>query len=88
MESVGRRADLGASAPSSTANAATSEPPMVTSGLRIGTPAMTTRGFGSEESALVGQLIAEVLDKPGDEAHLRRVRDRVNQLTARFPVYG
>ena len=48
---------------------------------------MTTRGFGQEESALVGQLIADVLDRPADEAHLGRIRQRVNQLTARFPVY-
>jgi glycine hydroxymethyltransferase len=63
------------------------EKPFVTSGIRVGSPAMTTRGFGKEESALVGQLIADVLDKPADEAHLARVRERVNQLTARFPVY-
>jgi glycine hydroxymethyltransferase len=63
------------------------EKPFVTSGIRLGSPAMTTRGFGQEESALVGQLIADVLEKPGDEAHLRRIRERVNQLTARFPVY-
>ena len=64
------------------------EKPFVTSGIRVGSPAMTTRGFGKEESALVGQLIADVLDRPADEAHLARVRERVNQLTARFPVYG
>ena len=63
------------------------EKPFVTSGVRVGSPAMTTRGFGSEESALVGQLIADVLDKPADDAHLARIRERVNQLTARFPVY-
>jgi glycine hydroxymethyltransferase len=63
------------------------EKPFVTSGIRVGSPAMTTRGFGKEESTLVGQLIADVLDKPADEAHLARIRERVNQLTARFPVY-
>ena len=63
------------------------EKPFVTSGIRVGSPAMTTRGFGKEESALVGQLIADVLEKPEDDAHLARVRERVNQLTARFPVY-
>ena len=63
------------------------EKPFVTSGIRLGSPAMTTRGFGQEESALVGQLIADVLDKPAVEAHLARVRQRVDQLTARFPVY-
>ena len=63
------------------------EKPFVTSGIRLGSPAMTTRGFGKEESALVGQMIADVLEKPADEAHLARVRERVDQLTARFPVY-
>jgi len=63
------------------------EKPFVTSGIRLGSPAMTTRGFGKEESALVGQLIADVLEKPSDDAHLRVIRERVNQLTARFPVY-
>jgi len=63
------------------------EKPFVTSGIRVGSPAMTTRGFGKEESALVGQLIADVLEKPSDDTHLARVRARVNQLTARFPVY-
>ena len=64
------------------------EKPFVTSGVRLGSPAMTTRGFGTQESALVAQLIAEVLDKPSDDAHLARIRERVNQLTAKFPVYG
>ena len=63
------------------------EKPFVTSGIRLGSPAMTTRGFGKEESALVGQMIADVLEKPADEAHLARVRERVDQLTARFPDY-
>jgi glycine hydroxymethyltransferase len=63
------------------------EKPFVTSGIRVGSPAMTTRGFGKEESTLVGQLIADALDKPADDAHLGRIRERVNALTARFPVY-
>ncbi|MEO6269779.1 MAG: serine hydroxymethyltransferase [Lautropia sp.] len=63
------------------------EKPFVTSGVRLGSPAMTTRGFGTQESALVAQLIAEVLDKPSDDAHLARIRERVNQLTEKFPVY-
>jgi glycine hydroxymethyltransferase len=63
------------------------EKPFVTSGIRVGSPAMTTRGFGQEESELVGELIADVLEKPGDDAHLARIRERVNTLTARFPVY-
>ena len=64
------------------------EKPFVTSGLRVGSPAMTTRGFGTEEARLVGELISDVLDKPNDEAHLAAVRERVDALTARFPVYG
>ncbi len=64
------------------------EKPFVTSGIRVGSPAMTTRGFGTEEARLVGELISDVLDKPNDEAHLAAVRERVDELTARFPVYG
>ncbi|MBF1247621.1 MAG: serine hydroxymethyltransferase [Lautropia mirabilis] len=64
------------------------EKPFVTSGIRVGAPAMTTRGFGTEEARLVGELISDVLDKPNDEAHLAAVRERVDALTARFPVYG
>ena len=64
------------------------EKPFVTSGIRVGSPAMTTRGFGTEEARLVGELSSDVLDKPNDEAHLAAVRERVDALTARFPVYG
>ena len=64
------------------------EKPFVTSGIRVGSPAMTTRGFGTEEARLVGELISDVLDKPNDEAHLAAVRERVDALTARFLVYG
>ncbi len=63
------------------------EKPMVTSGVRIGTPAMTTRGFKDEEARLTANLIADVLDNPRDEANLAAVREKVNALTARFPVY-
>jgi glycine hydroxymethyltransferase len=63
------------------------EKPFVTSGIRVGSPAMTTRGFGKAESVLVGELIADVLEKPQDEANLRRVRGKVAELTARYPVY-
>ena len=62
------------------------EKPMVTSGVRIGTPAMTTRGFKDEEARLTAHLIADVLDKPHDEANIAAVRAKVNALTARFPV--
>ena len=63
------------------------EKPMVTSGVRIGTPAMTTRGFGEEEARLTAHMIADVLDKPRDPDNIAAVRARVNALTARFPVY-
>lgn len=60
---------------------------MVTSGVRIGTPAMTTRGFGDEEARLTANLIADVLDNPRDDANIAAVRARVHALTSRFPVY-
>jgi len=63
-------------------------PPFVTSGLRIGTPAITTRGFGVEESRQVGDLVADVLDAMGDESALRRVREAVVTLCRRHPVYA
>lgn len=63
------------------------EKPMVTSGIRIGTPAMTTRGFKDEEVRLTAHLVADVLDNPQDEASIAVVRAKVNELTARFPVY-
>jgi glycine hydroxymethyltransferase len=63
------------------------EKPMVTSGVRIGTPAMTTRGFKDEEARLTANMIADVLDNPRDAANIESVRVRVNALTARFPVY-
>ena len=63
------------------------EKPMVTSGVRIGTPAMTTRGFKDEEARLTANLIADVLDNPRDEANLAAVRTKVHALTSRFPVY-
>ena len=61
---------------------------MVTSGIRLGTPAMTTRGFKEEQARQTAHLIADVLDKPGDEANLAAVRDKVALLTRAFPVYG
>ena len=62
--------------------------PMVTSGIRIGSPAMTTRGFTEIESEAVAHLIADVLDAPTDEAVLARVRKDVSVLCKKFPVYG
>ena len=63
------------------------EKPFVTSGIRLGTPAMTTRGFKEAEAELTGHLIADVLDNPRDAANIAAVRARVNALTAGFPVY-
>ncbi len=63
------------------------EKPMVTSGVRIGTPAMTTRGFKEEEARLTANLIADVLDKPNDPANIESVKVKVHALTKRFPVY-
>ncbi len=63
------------------------EKPMVTSGVRIGTPAMTTRGFKEEEARQTANLVADVLDNPRDEANLAAVRAKVAELTKRFPVY-
>ena len=63
------------------------EKPFVTSGIRLGTPAMTTRGFKEAEAELTGHLIADVLDNPENEAVIADVRARVNELTARLPVY-
>lgn len=64
------------------------EKPMVTSGIRLGTPAMTTRGFKEKEVAQVAHMIADVLDKPNDVTHLTKVREQVSQLTQQFPVYA
>jgi glycine hydroxymethyltransferase len=63
------------------------EKPMVTSGIRLGTPAMTTRGFKDEEARLTANLVADVLDNPRDPANIVAVRAKVAELTARFPVY-
>jgi glycine hydroxymethyltransferase len=63
------------------------EKPFVTSGIRLGTPAMTTRGFKETEAQLTGNLIADVFDNPRDPANIKSVRERVNALTASFPVY-
>ena len=63
------------------------EKPMVTSGVRVGTPAITTRGFGEEETRATANLMADVLDNPNDAANLETVRAKVHALTSRFPVY-
>ncbi len=60
----------------------------MTSGIRLGSPAMTTRGFGAEEATMVGHLIADVLSAPRDAAVIAAVGEKVAALTKRFPVYG
>ncbi len=62
--------------------------PFVTSGIRIGTPAMTTRGFTEIEAEQVANLIADVLDAPTDEAAIELVKSQVSELCKKFPVYG
>jgi glycine hydroxymethyltransferase len=64
------------------------EKPAVTSGVRIGSPAMTTRGFRRAEAELLAHLIADVLERPGENANLERVAGEVKALCARFPVYS
>ena len=64
------------------------ESPFVTSGIRLGTPAITTRGFKEKEAVLVGEYIADVLDNPEDKTIVDKVRKKVNELTKKFPVYG
>ncbi|WP_343628349.1 serine hydroxymethyltransferase [Roseateles sp.] len=61
--------------------------PMITSGIRLGTPAMTTRGFKEDQVRATAHLIADVLDNPHDEANLANVRAKVAELTRQFPVY-
>lgn len=63
------------------------EKPFVTSGVRIGSPAMTTRGFSELEAEQLANLIADVLDAPQDEKNIARSRDAVTELCRRFPVY-
>jgi glycine hydroxymethyltransferase len=62
--------------------------PFVTSGIRIGSPAMTTRGFGAAEADKVANLIADALESANDETALARVKREVGVLCKRFPVYG
>jgi glycine hydroxymethyltransferase len=71
-------------------NAVPNDPrsPFVTSGIRIGTPAVTTRGFGAAEVDALGGLVADVLDAASDESVIARTREQVVALCRRFPVYG
>ena len=64
------------------------EKPFVTSGIRLGSPAMTTRGFKEAEAIQVANWIADVLDNPNDAANIAKVREEVAALTKRFPVYS
>ena len=64
------------------------EKAMVTSGIRLGSPAMTTRGFKEAEAKQVGYMIADLLDSPNDPANIAKVKAQVGELTKRFPVYG
>ncbi|NJB80816.1 serine hydroxymethyltransferase [Xanthomonas arboricola] len=71
-------------------NAVPNDPrsPFVTSGLRLGTPAITTRGYKEQDSIDLANWIADVLDAPGDEAVLAKVRDAVTAQCRKYPVYG
>ena len=88
---TGKAADAALGAANITVNKNTvpndPQSPFVTSGLRIGTPAVTTRGFGEQEVRQLGNWIADVLDAVEDEAVRARVRDQVLEICARFPVY-
>jgi len=63
-------------------------PPMVASGIRIGSPAVTTRGMKETEMETIGRLIARVLRSPGDAEVQRQVRRAVLDLTDKFPLYS
>ena len=63
------------------------EKPMITSGIRVGSPAMTTRGFGAAEAMSTANLMADILERPDDAAVAQTVRQKVAELTRRFPVY-
>jgi glycine hydroxymethyltransferase len=64
------------------------QPPMKASGIRVGTPALTTRGMREPEMELIGNWMADALEHVGDEAVLARIRAQVGELTARFPLYS
>lgn len=88
---TGKQADaaLGAAHITVNKNAVPNDPqsPFVTSGIRIGSPAITTRGFREAESALTAKLVCDVLDAPDDVAVIASIREQVTALCRRFPVY-
>ncbi|MGH9847664.1 MAG: serine hydroxymethyltransferase, partial [Blastocatellia bacterium] len=63
-------------------------PPLKASGIRIGTPAVTTRGMGETEMKQIGAMIAEILQAPADEAVCQRIKGQVKEMTAQFPLYA
>ena len=64
------------------------EKPFVTSGIRIGSAAMTTRGFNETDARVLANLVADVLANPDDEANLAKVREQITELCSKYPVYG
>ena len=64
------------------------EKPFVTSGIRIGSAAMTTRGFNEADARILANLVADVLANPDDEANLAKVREQITELCSKYPVYG
>jgi glycine hydroxymethyltransferase len=64
------------------------QPPMVTSGIRVGTPAVTTRGFSEDDVRDVARWMCDVMDQPEDESIQANVREQASVLCARFPVYA
>ena len=88
---TGKEADLALGAANITVNknSVPNDPqsPFVTSGIRIGTPAITTRGFGEAEAGQLAEWICDVLDEPGNEATISRVKSQVQEICRRFPVY-
>jgi glycine hydroxymethyltransferase len=89
---TGKQAEAALEAASITINKNTipfdQHPPLVTSGIRVGTPALTTRGMGEEEMEKIGLWMSEVLNDIDDEAVKRRVRANVTELTKAFPLYA
>ena len=92
LDQTGKEADawLGSAHITVNKNAVPNDPrsPFVTSGIRIGTPAVTTRGFGEAEVRELAGWIADILDSKGDEAVINAVKAKVEAVCAKFPVYA